>query len=59
MLGDLAAYPCVEGRASRPRQAFTLVELLVCLGIFAVLIALLLPAVRTARPAARRNQCSN
>jgi type II secretory pathway pseudopilin PulG len=38
---------------------FRLVELLVVLGVIAVLVALLLPAVRVARPAARRSQCSN
>ena len=48
-----------ENDASTPRQGFTLVELLVVIGIVAVLIALLLPAVRTSRPAARRSQCSN
>jgi len=36
-----------------------LLEFLVVLGIIAILIALLLPAVRTAGPAARRAQCTN
>ena len=39
------------------RQAITLVEVLVVIGIIGVLLALFFPSVRTAREAARRNSC--
>jgi len=46
-------------RNENMKAGFTLVELLVVLTIVGLLTALLLPAVQSAREAARRTQCSN
>lgn len=41
------------------RSALTLVELLIVIAIIGLLVAFLLPSVRSAREPARRNQCMN
>ncbi len=43
----------------RSRHAFTIIELLVCLGILTVLMGLIVPAVGNARNTARRIECAN
>jgi prepilin-type N-terminal cleavage/methylation domain-containing protein len=58
-----APAPCVarsdRGHHARRKPGFTLIELLVVIGILSVLIALLLPALITARKNAQTIQCAS
>jgi len=49
----------VRARKSNRSTGFSLVELLVVIGILGVLVALLLPAVQQARESARSTECKN
>jgi prepilin-type N-terminal cleavage/methylation domain-containing protein len=42
-----------------PRRGMTLLEVLIAIGVIALLLAITLPAIQSAREAARRTQCQN
>lgn len=49
----------IQKRVEASPRGYTLVELLVAIGVITLIICLIIPAVQSAREAARRGQCAN
>ncbi|NOX97879.1 MAG: DUF1559 domain-containing protein [Nitrospirae bacterium] len=53
------AFPTTNTAKKQNKDSFTLIELIVTIAILAILVALLLPAISTARSAGQRAACTN
>jgi prepilin-type N-terminal cleavage/methylation domain-containing protein/prepilin-type processing-associated H-X9-DG protein len=59
MINDMPATICGKGIVMRTKKAFTLIELLVVIAIIAILMAILMPALRAAKDQGKRIICSS
>lgn len=57
--GDLRSASVKRSETAPQRAGFTLIEILIVIGVILVLISLLLPAIQAARETGRRHSCAN